>query len=69
MATKYANQYFCVQKHLSKCKLRQISIDVTASARAFNIASHNTVDGIPKNSVQDCAQAVSMATKHDQSTF
>ena len=55
--------------HLFRCKLLLISIRVTAYPRAINITCHSTINGGPENSVQDCAQAVAMTTKHSQLTF
>ena len=42
---------------------------VTACVPIINVASHNTVNGLLENSVQDFAQAVAMTTKHAQTTF
>ena len=42
---------------------------MTACARIINITSHSILDGLPENSVHDCAQAVAMATKHAKATF
>ena len=50
--------------YLSGCTLVLISISVTACVRTINITYHSTADGVPETSVQDCAQAVAMATKH-----
>ena len=58
-----------LKKSLFGCKLIQISIRVTACACTINITCHSTVDGVPKNSVQNCEQTVAMATKHAQLTF
>ena len=33
-------------------------------ASTINITCHNTVDGVPENSVQDRVEAVAMATRH-----
>ena len=50
-------------------QLHLISIRVMACACTINITCHGTVDEIPENCIQECAQTVVMVTKHSQLTF
>ena len=54
--------------HLSRCTLLLVSIPVMACAPTISVTCHSTLDGVLEISVQDCAQAVAMATKHTQLT-
>ena len=65
----YSIEIFMFKTHLSRCKHLLISIRETACARTIHITCHSTVDGVPKYSVPDRAQAVAMVTKHAQLTF
>ena len=53
-----------VKKSPFECTLVLISIPVTTSAHTINVTYHSTADGEPEISVQDCPQAVAMATKN-----
>ena len=65
MATKHPDiSLVCERKSLFGCILVLISISVTACAHTTIITCHSTVDGLLEISVQVCAQAVAMATKH-----
>ena len=46
-----------------------ISIHVMTCACTINVTSHSTLDGVLEIIVQDCAQAVAMATKHPDILF
>ena len=58
--------FYLLKKSLFQCKLFPISIRVTTCASTINITCHSTVNGVPENSNQDCAQAIAMATKHSK---
>ena len=65
MATKHCDiSLVCERKSLFGCILLLISISVTTCAHTTIITCHCTVDGVLEISVQVCAQAVAMATKH-----
>ena len=65
MATKHPDILLvCRRKSLFGCTLLLIPIPVTACARTINVTCYSTVDGVSEISVQVCAQAVAMATKH-----
>ena len=64
MATKHPDNRSFVKKSPFECTLVLILIAVTTSASTINVTYHSTADGVPEISVQDCAQAVAMATKH-----
>ena len=61
------NHELFVEKYSISMQTTPVSIGMTACARTINIASHSTVDGVPENSVQDCAQVFAMAIEHAKS--